>query len=159
MTFIVNSTSSSLAEVGSLAYALSAANANPGPDVVIIDLPPEAANLIMLTAELPMLAAPIDIRGGGVTISGAQLSGSFSVGLFLGIGASNSSVTNVTFTDFPGAGALWAASDGRMSNVTIFGCGSDGLQLDGHRNVISISFIGNVTIAGSRGNGKNGFID
>jgi hypothetical protein len=155
-TFTVNSTQSGLADVGSLAHALSAANANPGPDSVTVDLPPETGKVIRLAASLPVVTGPIELLGRGVTISGAQLTGSFSAGLSLGAAANGSFVSNVTFADFPGTGVLWAASDGRLSNVTIYGCSGDGLQLDGHRNVISDSFFGNLTVAGTLGNSKHG---
>jgi hypothetical protein len=154
--FIVNSTSSSLTDVGSLAHALSAANAKPGPDVVIISLPSEAGNLIRLTAELPIVTGPIELRGGGATISGAQLTGTSSVGLLLGAAATNSSVSNLTITEFPGTGVVWAASDGRLSNVTISGCGGHGLELYGHRNLLSSSVIGKAAAGDNLGNSHDG---
>jgi hypothetical protein len=154
-TFTVTSTSSSLADANSLASALSAANANPGPDVVIVALPPSAGNRINLTAFLSIVTDTIDLQGGGVIVNGAQLVGS-SAGLSLAASATNSSVSNITFANFPRVGVSWATSNGRMTNVTVFGSGDDGLQLIGNHNVVTSSVFGSATANGNRGNGDDG---
>jgi hypothetical protein len=95
------------------------------------------------------VTGPIELQGGGVTINGSLLVGS-SAGLSLAASATNSSVSNITFANFPGVGVSWSASDGRMINVTVFGCRDDGLQLIGNRNVVTTSVFGSATANGSR---------
>ncbi len=138
-----------------LSSALNSANTNPGRDRIVVSLPP--GSTIQLAFLLPTVNDPLDFDGGGVVISGAQLTGAPStVALQVAQFAPGSSMTNTTWANFPGSGVYWAASDGRMTSVTVTGCAQDGLRLVGDRNFIADSVFGNASVPGGHGNGDDG---
>jgi hypothetical protein len=146
----VHATTFTVTSPNGLAAALSAANANPGLDLVVIA--PSTGSEVQLTAALPQITDALVLEGGGVTIKGTLLTNQSGPGLWLTEQANGSSVAGLTLTGFPGTAVLWAASNGVLKNTYVNRNGGDGLYLAGNNNTIDSTIFGNMYYDQNLGN-------
>ncbi len=177
-TFIVTNGNDS--GPGSFRAAIVAANANPGADTIVFNIPGLSPQAITPQSPLPCVTDTVDIDGGQVghiELRGDLLVDRLAAGLALcGEGAAGSTVSNLVINSFSEAGILIFKSSlnsitGNFIGTNFQGTGSYGnrfgvLVIDGgdnmigggapgQGNLISGNHLGGVVLAGAIANGNS----